>query len=223
MVITCANQKGGVGKSRIACALSSMAAADGVEVVLLDADAQASSVNWGAIRKQSNIEPAIPVMASTAKPGREIARLSKSYDLVVVDIGAGSYKTMDECALLSDLVIVPCGTDQQEMESTVQVFDKLRTLDASHEFGRVPAFVVMTRVPSHPRSKETQGAREWFAAEGVPVFDAMLAQRSAWRNVGRTGRGPQELTGEDRDVKAAAEMRAVYDEIVARINGRENT
>jgi chromosome partitioning protein len=138
--------------------------------------------------------------------------------LIVVDIGAQNYRTMLECALLSDIVLVPCGADQQELESTLNVFKTLKSMGPSHRLGEIPAHVVLTRMSPLETSKETLELREYLASEGISVFDAQIAHRAAWKASGKTGKAVHELKGKEHSQKAADEMQAVYDEILRRIN-----
>ena len=169
MVITIGAEKGGVAKTRLATHIAALAAANDVDVVLLDTDKQGSAMSWAKIRNDEGVTPSIPVLALPPNPARELADLSKRYTLVVVDIGAQNYRTMLECALLSDLVLVPCGADQQEVESTLNVFDTLKQMGPRHESGEIPAHVVLTRVSPIEGSKATAELRDFFAGEGAPL------------------------------------------------------
>jgi chromosome partitioning protein len=221
MVITIGAEKGGVAKTRLATHIAALAATEGVDVVLLDTDKQGSATSWSRIRNEEGVTPGIPVLALPPNPARELANLANKYTLVVVDIGAQNYRTMLECALLSDIVLVPCGADQQEVESTLNVFETLKSMGPRHERGEVPAHVVLTRVSTIEHSKATTELREYFAGEGISVFKAQIAQRASWLATGKSGRAVHELKGKDRSQKAVDEMRAVYDEIIQRINGKE--
>ncbi|WP_186035749.1 AAA family ATPase [Burkholderia gladioli] len=219
MVVTIGAEKGGVAKTRLATHLAAAAAGEGVDVVLLDTDKQGSAMSWSRIRNEEGVTPSIPVLALPANPARELANLASKYTLVVVDIGAQNYRTMLECALLSDLVLVPCGPDQQEVESTLSVFSTLKDMGPRHESGAIPAHVVLTRVSTVEGSKATAELRSYFASEGISVFDAQIAQRAAWLATGKTGRAVSELKGKDRSKKAIEEMDAVYREVKERIDG----
>ncbi|ABM39531.1 nucleotide-binding protein [Polaromonas naphthalenivorans] len=218
MVITIGAEKGGVGKSRLATNIAALAACNGVDVVLLDTDKQGSATSWSRIRNEEGIVPSIPVLALPPNPARELANLSGKYTLVVVDIGAQNYRTMLECSLLSDLVLVPCGPDQQEIESTLNVFSHLKEMDSRHELGHIPAHIVLTRVSTTETAKATTELREYFKEEGLSVFDTQIAQRASWLASGKTGRALHELNSRDRSVKATEEIQALYTEILKRIN-----
>ena len=218
MVITIGAEKGGVANTRLSTHLAALAATEGIDVVLLDTDKQGSAMSWSRIRNDEGVTPAIPVLSLPPNPARELANLAGKYTLVVVDIGAQNYRTMLECAQLSDLVLVPCGPDQQEVESTLNVFEALRALDHRHQNGSIPAHVVLTRVSTKENAKATNELREYFAGESIPVCRTHIAQREAWRATGKTGRALHELKGSDRSLKAIEEMQALYEEIVELAN-----
>lgn len=218
MVITIGAEKGGVSKTRLATHIAAIAASQDVDVVLLDTDKQGSAMSWSRIRNEEGVSPSIPVLALPANPARELANLASKFSLVVVDIGAQNYRTMLECAQLSDLVLVPCGNDQQGVESTLSVFQALRDLDGRHEKGAVPAHCVLTRVSTKENAKATVELREYLQSEGVQVCKAHIAHREAWKATGKTGRALHELKGADRSPKAIEEMQALYDEIVELAN-----
>jgi chromosome partitioning protein len=220
MIITVGSEKGGVGKSRLATHIAALAASYNVDSVLLDTDRQGSAVSWSTIRNDEGVTPSISVLALPPKPSQELVSLSQKYTLIVVDIGAQNYKTMLECALLSDLVLVPCGADQQEVESTLNVFESLKQMGPRHALGAIPAHVVLTRVSTNPEAKATTELRSYFAEEGISVFKAQIAQRAAWLATGKSGRAVHELKGKERSQKAIDEMQAVYDEILKRINAK---
>lgn len=221
MVITIGAEKGGVSKTRLATHIAALAACQGIDVVLLDTDKQGSAMSWSRIRNEEGVTPSIPVLSLPPNPARELANLSGKYTLVVVDIGAQNYRTMLECAQLSDLVLVPCGPDQQEVESTLNVFEALRDIGARHEKGAIPAHVVLTRVSTKENAKATSDLREFLKSEGISVCKSHIAQREAWRATGKSGRALHELKGSDRSTKAIEEMQALYDEIVSLANDGE--
>jgi len=221
MVITIGAEKGGVAKTRLATHIAALAAAEDVDVVLLDTDKQGSASSWSRIRNEEGILPSIPVLTLPSSPARELANLAAKFTLVVVDIGAQNYRTMLECALLSDLVLVPCGADQQEVESTLKVFETLKDMGPRHEKGYIPAHVVLTRVSTVEMAKATSELRTYLASENIPVFNSQIAQRASWLATGKSGRAVHELKGKDRSQKAVDEMQKVYQEIIMRINGQE--
>lgn len=218
-IIVVGSGKGGVAKSRVSTHIAALAASAGADVVLLDTDVlQNSATSWVRIRDEDGIKPSVPVMGLQQNAATVLASLSDKYDLIVVDIGAQNYRTLLECALLSDMVLVPCGGDQQEIEATEIVLKTLDEMGPRHEKGKVPANVVLTRVSHVKNSKSNRDLRDYFTSLGAQVMDTQLAYRTAWLNTGKTGRTVGELTGKDFSQAAADEMQALYDEILTKIN-----
>ncbi|TFW01515.1 chromosome partitioning protein [Oxalobacteraceae bacterium OM1] len=216
-IIVVGNEKGGVGKTAIATNLAARAAGDGIAVALCDSDPQGSSKGWHRIRSEEGVLPEIPVFGIPANPITELTSLNKSFDLVIVDIGAQNYTVLLNAARIADLVLVPCGPDQFEIESTLATMTALKKLDPFHRLNRVPAHILLNVLPTNVRSKEEARLREFFAEDDWPVFHAALRDRSAWRTSRRLGLAVHELTGRDADAKAAAETKAVLNEIEDRI------
>lgn len=212
MIIVVGNEKGGVGKTAIATNIAALAAADNLEVLLLDTDTNGSSSAWVRIRNEEQVEPAVPLLTVSENPQRELSQLASKYDLIIVDVGANSYSTMINSAKVADLVLVPTGPDQMEVESTLNTFEALRSLDARHKNGRVPAYVVLNGLPTNSKSKEEGALRDYLSSENIPLFESALRYRSSWRNARRGGLAVHELKGKEADPKAAAEMRAIFQE-----------
>lgn len=217
MIVVVGAEKGGVGKTSVAVNLAALAAAEGIETLLLDTDSTGSATTWVRIRAEEGVTPDVPLLTLTANPARTLAELSTKYDLIVVDVGARSYNTMLQAALLADLVIVPTTPGQFEAESTLNLFEALRGIDARHKAGRVPAVVLLNQLPTNPRSREERDLRAFLADAELPVMAAALRDRKAWRDASRTGRGLHELKRPDFNANAAAEMRAVYAEADQRV------
>lgn len=212
MIIVVGAEKGGVGKTALATNLAALAVAENLEVLLLDTDTNGSSSAWIRIRNEEKVEPNIPLLTVSQNPQNELKHLASKYDLIIVDVGANSYATMLNSAKVADMVLVPTGPDQMEVESTFATFAELRQMDAKHKNGKVPAFVVLNQLPTNAKSKEESALREYLAQAELPVFEAALRHRASWRNSRRAGLAVHELKGRDADPKAAAEMRAIFAE-----------
>lgn len=213
-VVILAQEKGGVGKSSLAINLTVMAADAGVDVVLLDTDRQQSATKWLDNRISAGDLRPISVLANAVDPLREIASLANRYQLVICDIGAQNYKALVECALLADLYLVPTGTsdmDLQPAEDLLHLLGKLKPVQTKRP---LDVRCVLSKAPSHPASNENINARARLEEAGYRVLKSIITQRSSWRSMANSGRAIHELKGKARDVKAAAEMEALYAEVV---------
>ena len=62
MILLIGAEKGGVGKSSIAVNIATIAAINGVEVLILDTDSTGSATTWCRIRGEENVAPAVPLL-----------------------------------------------------------------------------------------------------------------------------------------------------------------
>jgi chromosome partitioning protein len=106
-VIGVLGQKGGCGKTttsiNLACALHERGNA--VMLVDSDNDTQASSLTWSAARKNDSMFPVVGM--AHANIHKEVPRLSKGYDYVVIDGPPHVANTTRSIILASDIIIIP--------------------------------------------------------------------------------------------------------------------
>jgi chromosome partitioning protein len=220
MIIVVGAEKGGVAKSATAITLAVKAVQAGIETELIDTDMTGTSKNWCRLRKSLNVQPYIPLKAEMDDYKRDLLHEATKYSLLIVDIGAKGYDALVESAMVADMVIIPTGPDQGEVDSTVKVMRNLAKLDDQHRLGRVPAWVLMCRTPAVKNSREGQALREFMMECNVPLLDTVIPDRTVWRQSRREGRAVHEVckrNGEPVDVRAAAEADALFNEIMAKL------
>lgn len=213
-VVVFGAEKGGVGKTSLSLGFTTLAAGAGADVVLLDTDRQKTASNWLELRMEDSSLPPVSVLANSADPLRQIESLSRRYDLVVVDIGAQNYKALVECAVLADMYLIPTSTSALDLDTTEDLYGLLRKVRPQVKKQPAAIWTVLTKVPVHPSSREVARTKERLGEHDIPVFEAVLPARSAWRSMANTGRALHELTGKDRDEKACTEMQAFYAEVI---------
>jgi chromosome partitioning protein len=193
-------QKGGTGKTTLAVSLAVEAARQGLSVLVIDLDPQASACRWSDRRGED-----IPAVID-AQPSRLPQALAKAaqagIDLAIVDTPARIEQAAAEAAKAADLVLVPCKPSIWDID-TLQV-----TTDLLHGRTQHSPIVVMNAVPA-------QGGRAAQAVEvvrslGLEVCPASLGLRVAFEYAAQLGRSVTEYEPEG---KAAAEVREVYTSI----------
>jgi chromosome partitioning protein len=109
IVITIANQKGGVGKTAISVNLAAGLARAQHRVLVVDADPQGNSFRWFARRLDTAPAP-YPILGGAHHDiNRYIPDISAqgAYDFIVIDCPAGQSRITRSALLAADRVLIP--------------------------------------------------------------------------------------------------------------------
>jgi chromosome partitioning protein len=215
-IILVGNEKGGTGKTTLAVNLAAMAAVQGKDVLLVDADpGQQSAAKWAARRREFHptARPVPCVSIVNARPEMELLDLAQRYQLVVIDTGAEDSPQLRAAALVATSLVIPVQPEQFD-------FWTLPTMEAIYERALrenkgLLLNVVLNRIPYQTVDQCMREARAWMH-ENVPALpDDVLVPI-----IGRTAYGKASAEGlcvhemPKRDPKAASEMQRAYREIV---------
>ena len=217
MIITIGSTKGGVGKSTIATNLAVEGARRGLKVALVDADIQGSSIGFRDVRSQNAKLASLHISAFsiiTPTLHKDVPGMT-GYDLVIVDAGGRDSRVFRSAVGAADLLIVPVVPgvyDVWAAEDTMAVFQEVR--DAKE--GLEARFLLNQTSPTAIMARKTLESLEYFA-ETIPIMEAQVGSRSAFRNAALRGAG---VTEAKRDSKAAQDIRALFDEIQVIIGGQ---
>jgi len=127
MVVSVVNQKGGSGKSTIACHLAAMNAVEGKKTMLFDLDSQGSSIGFRDQRPEDRPQFAANTLL---KPTlyRDITAY-ENFDEIIVDAGGRDSVLFRSAILPADLIVIPVEPgifDFWALEDTLQVVDEIR-------------------------------------------------------------------------------------------------
>ena len=167
MIVTVANQKGGVGKTTTSVFLAhALAAATGAPCSLIDADPQASATSWAQRSAESGHPLPIPVLAY---PTNALAAVLPDTPHVVIDTPPAAPDILGAAIRLADVVLVPTSP------STLDLSRVRATVDAAARTG-VPAVVVLTRTR---RTRSVGEADSGLRAAGLRVLNTHVPLREA--------------------------------------------
>ena len=194
-------QKGGTGKTTLSVHLAVQATLEGLHVLLLDMDPQASATAWW--KRRSDAHPELiqgrgDALAGILKHARE-----QAYDLVIADTAPHSSADSSACAQLSDHVIIPTRPailDLDAIGATTSIVNEVRC----------SAAIVLNACPPPKRYGEphiVSEAREALELYGLPVCDVAVSQRAAFSHALIGGLAVAEF---DASGKAAGEMARLW-------------
>ena len=206
-IYTVGGIKGGSGKTTVATNLAVMLAADGRDVLLVDADDQETATDFTAWRN-TNTEghagfTAIQLTGDAVRT--EIRRLSPKYDDIVIDTGGRDTTSQRAAMTVSDLYLVPFvprSFDVWTLERVVKLIEEMKPANPT-----LRAFAFLNR--ADPAGNDNAEAADYLKdSVCIEYIDMPLGARKAFSNAAAEGRGVAEL--KRKDAKAEAEIRALY-------------
>lgn len=225
LVIAVANQKGGCGKTTLAMNIAgALALEGGYRVLLLDADPQASAMQW----RKNTEDNALPFDVRPfphAVLHKEIATLAENYDLVFIDCppggggasGTPADRTDNICRsalMASDVVLVPVRPTPLDYHASHTLLPLLRDVAFMKEKLRV--FIVINgKAPGKTRLGEEAGplAKELFTLDGVRI-DVLKTEVCTRQTFAQAPLSGQVVVQFDSGSKAAGEIRNLTEELV---------
>jgi chromosome partitioning protein len=162
-VLMLAKQKGGAGASTIARELGVAAAADGLRIVFIDLDPQASLSKWWNRRTAGIDGEPNPALASP-RPEDLLdivgqLRATRDVDLVVIDVPPSVHAFLGGIMRAADLILVP-------VRPTLDDFDALpEVVELIERAGKPFAFVV-SQAPTGRRVRAVEEALPILARQG---------------------------------------------------------
>lgn len=215
-VLTLASLKGGTGKSTVGENLAVAWAHQGKKVAVVDADETIRSVaKWHGARAArpdygSTDVPALSLIETHGNINHALRDLGREHDFVVVDTAGKDSREMRTGMLASDIVLIPMGTTQKDLESLdelLPIIEQARDLNAT-----LRALVVLNQVDTNVFESGSSAARGYLAEfPEVQLLESYVYDRVAYQNVDAEGLGVVEWT----DRKARAEIRELAGELMA--------
>jgi len=204
-VITVGNEKGGVGKSTIACNIAVEAVRDGLKIRLIDADTQQSCMDFRAIRSENDSLPQFQAVSITNNTIHKDVKSFKNFDIVLIDSGGRDTSVFRSAILACDFLIIPVLPSQYDIWATQGTIE---ILEEAKSFKDVKSRIILNQVILNTIvSREATEALEKFK---LPVFDIKFHSRVAYKQSVSKGTGVSEY---EPGGKASEEMKIFFEEV----------
>jgi chromosome partitioning protein len=205
MIIGILNQKGGVGKTTLSVNLAHAFGRGGANVLLVDADPQASALAWSAARQE---EPLFPVVGM-AKPTlhKDLPKVARGFDHVVID-GAPRANELGRATIIaSDLVLVPVQPSPYDVWASEETVGLIREAQQFKDSLK-GAFAINRKIVNTAIGRDVVDA---LAGYDLPVLTATISQRVGFAESAAQGRTVLEV---DPNGPAAKEITALAQAIL---------
>lgn len=205
MIVAFLNQKGGVGKTTLALHLAGAWSARGQRVLVVDADPQASALDWADQRLREGLPRLFGVLGLARETlHKELPDLARDTDHLIID-GPPRVAGIARSALLAaDLVLIPAQPSPFDGWASSEM---LRLLDEARNFRpELRARMLLNRCAA--RTVIARETAEALADQDPPMLASRVGQRVAFADAARTGRLASESdTGQmaTRDIEALAD------------------
>lgn len=203
-VVGVVHGKGGVGKSTIAVNVARALQLRGLEVAIIDCDAQGTSQDW----KASGASDELPAVYAVHKPSAlqsSVKKLDRAFDVAIIDGGGQLQQMHAEIIKASDLVLIPVQPSPADIWPTENVVELIKARKAA--VGAPEGAFVISRRKTGTRLG--RGVRDILEKLDLPVWGG-TCDRVAYAKA--MGRGVSVV--EMGDEKAANEIETVTDNVV---------
>ena len=204
MIITLANQKGGVGKTTIAINLADSLALKKYKVLLIDADPQGSALQWQSIASSAPFEVR---HRPTPKLSTEIKGLIRDFDHIVIDAPPAIGEITANILAISSLAIIPIGPSPLDIWSGKETVSLMHA--AKKRNGILTGRLLISRII--PRTRIGKEAREALESYAVDVFETEIHQRIAYVEAMISGLSVLRFAPKS---SAAKEMKSLCKEVI---------
>ena len=176
MITVIGSLKGGSGKSTVTFNLGIWLAMAEQDVVVIDADPQATLTDALEVRREEGYEPMVERLDPSMMHDRdELER----HDEVLIDVGTASMDNLRLAVAIADRLIVPVPPSQADIWSTQRF---LRFIDATTGERKPEVLGFINRGDTHRSVRESdEAAAALVSLPGIRYLRPRLAQRTVYR------------------------------------------
>lgn len=163
-IISLLNQKGGAGKTTSSTNIASQLHQSGHSVLLVDLDAQGSASKWSAAKGED--EDTFPVIAMGKNLARDLPRIARDYDYVIID-GSPQVSELAAVAIkVSDTVIIPVQPSPYDVWACADLVDLIKARQEVTDGKPKAAFLITMAM----QTRMTSEVREIIKGYELPLL-----------------------------------------------------
>jgi chromosome partitioning protein len=187
MITVIGSLKGGSGKSTVTFNLAVWLEMAEAEVLVIDADPQATLSDVAEVRAEEGFEPYLNIKNASALSRKKLA----GYDEVLIDVGTSDIESMKLALALANRVVIPVPPSQADIWSTQRF---INFLDEAVDGDRPELLTFINRADTHHAIRESdEAAAALVSLPGVDFIKYRLCQRTVFRRSFSEGLAVYEL------------------------------
>ena len=208
-VIAVINQKGGAGKTTLAMNLAAGLSRRG-DTVVMDLDPQGSSTQWASMGKEP-FPAVVEQLKGNHWDARTLHQNYQAYRHMVLDCppSVESHASM-QALRACDIALIPV------LPSPIDLWASLRLPQEIEEARKVnpniKAYLVLNQL--EPNSALSAAMHDALTEFGIPVLQAVIRRRAAYRGAALEGVSVYELGG--HGTQAVEEIEAIIKEVIGK-------
>jgi chromosome partitioning protein len=208
MIIVVGGIKGGSGKTTVATNLAVMCAAEGQDVLLIDADDQETTSDFTILRNETQQgKPSYTCIKLTGAAVRtETIRLSDKYETIIIDSGGRDTASQRAALAAADILLVPFvprSFDVWTLEKVGNLVGEIRTINPD-----LKAYTFINR--ADPNGQDNDAAADVLKeTDALTFINTNLGMRKAFGNAASSGLAVTEL--KPKDQKAIHEVSTLFE------------
>lgn len=177
--IVFASPKGGVGKSTAAVLLATELASHGGSVTMIDADPNRPLTQWA---NRLGKPEKLTVIATTAEDSiiDTIEKSALQTSFVIVDLEGTASMMVGYAMSRADLVIIPAQGSHLDATEAVKAIKLVKGQEKAFQ-KTIPFAILFTRTSAAIRPRTLQSIEAEFMQNQIPMFDAQIHEREAYR------------------------------------------
>ncbi|MDP2429758.1 MAG: division plane positioning ATPase MipZ [Methylobacter sp.] len=205
MIILIGNQKGGVGKSTIACNISGMLVNRGHDIILVDSDEQKTTSMWVEDRRAE--QPTMVKINSVQKFGDvddALEDLNKRYEYVIVDAAGRDSRELRSALLVCDIIAMPFRSSAPDLKVLPLMEQMVR--NSRRVNNKLRAFAFINSAPTNTQGKDAFFARQAISeCNEIKLFEITIHDRRVFRDGMSEGLAVIEMNDDSSSAKLAKE------------------